>query len=65
LGALSRLVLAHQARIADDIDGEDRGERAGVSTFKIRQQTGHASDAISRYVREDELFFGNAAGILL
>ena len=26
--------------------------RAGVSTFKIRQQTGHASDAmLSRYVR--------------
>jgi integrase len=40
--------------------------RAGVSTFKIRQQTGHASDAmLSRYVREGELFIGNAAGILL
>jgi integrase len=40
--------------------------RAGVSTFKIRQQTGHASDAIlSRYVREGELFLGNAAGLLL
>ena len=40
--------------------------RAGVSTFKIRQQTGHASDAmLSRYVREGELFLGNAAGILL
>jgi quinol monooxygenase YgiN len=53
LGALSRPVLAHQARIADDIDGQDRGERAGVSTFKIRQQTGHASDAmLSRYVRD-------------
>jgi hypothetical protein len=40
--------------------------RAGVSTFKIRQQTGHGSDAmLSRYVREGELFLGNAAGILL
>ena len=40
--------------------------RAGISTFKIRQQTGHASDAmLSRYVRDGELFLGNAAGILL
>jgi integrase len=40
--------------------------RAGVSTFKIRQQTGHASDAmLARYVREGELFLGNAAGVLL
>jgi integrase len=40
--------------------------RAGVSTIKIRQQTGHASDAmLSRYVRDGELFLGNAAGVLL
>ena len=40
--------------------------RAGVSTLKIRQQTGHASDAmLSRYIRDGELFLGNAAGILL
>lgn len=40
--------------------------RAGVSTLKIRQQTGHASDAmLSRYVRDGELFLGNAAGVLL
>jgi hypothetical protein len=40
--------------------------QAGVSTFKIRQQTGHACDAmLSRYVRDGELFLGNAAGILL
>jgi integrase len=40
--------------------------RVGVSTFKIRQQTGHASDTmLSRYVRDGELFFGNAAGVLL
>lgn len=40
--------------------------QAGVSTLKIRAQTGHASDAVlSRYVRDGELFVGNAAGILL
>ena len=40
--------------------------RAGISTFKIRQQTGHASDAmLSRYIREGELFLGNAASALL
>jgi integrase len=40
--------------------------RAGISTFKIRQQTGHASDAmLSRYIRDGELFLGNAAGALL
>ena len=38
----------------------------GVSTFKIRQQTRHASDAmLSRYVRDAQLFLGNAAGQLL
>ena len=43
-----------------------QARRAGVSTFKIRQQTGHASDAmLSRYVRDGELFLGNAAGVLL
>jgi integrase len=40
--------------------------RAGVSTLKIRQQTGHASDAmLSRYVRDAELFLANAAGAIL
>ncbi len=40
--------------------------QAGVSTLKIRQQTGHASDAmLARYVRDGELFTGNAAGTLL
>lgn len=40
--------------------------QAGVSTLKIRAQTGHASDAmLARYVREGELFTGNAAGSLL
>ena len=34
--------------------------------LKVRAQTGHASDAtLGRYVREGELFIGNAAGSLL
>jgi integrase len=40
--------------------------QAGVSTLKIRAQTGHASDVIlARYIRDGELFSGNAAGLLL
>jgi integrase len=39
---------------------------AGVATWRIRKQTGHASEAmLSRYIRDGELFEGNAAGILL
>jgi integrase len=40
--------------------------QAGVSTLKIRAQTGHASDAmLGRYIRGGELFVGNAAGALI
>ena len=40
--------------------------QAGASSWKIRAQTGHASDAmLSRYIREGELFRDNAAGQLL
>jgi integrase len=40
--------------------------KEGVSSWKIRQQTGHASDAmLSRYVRDGQLFVGNVAGALL
>jgi integrase len=40
--------------------------RAGVPTWKIRQQTGHVSDAmLVRYIRDAELFHDNAAGALL
>lgn len=39
--------------------------QAGVSSWKIRQQTGHASDAmLARYIRDAEIFVGNAAGAL-
>ena len=38
----------------------------GVSSWKIRAQTGHASDAmLSRYVRDGEIFVDNAAGTVL
>ncbi|MCE9508322.1 MAG: site-specific integrase [Alphaproteobacteria bacterium] len=38
---------------------------AGISSFKIREQTGHKSDAmLARYIRNGSLFHGNAAAIL-
>lgn len=40
--------------------------QVGVSSWNIRQQTGHASDAmLARYIRMGELFTNNAAGALL
>ena len=40
--------------------------QARVPSWKIRQQTGHASDAmLARYVRDGNLFIQNAAGALL
>lgn len=40
--------------------------KAGVPTYKVRAQTGHASDLmLSRYVRDAGLFDGNAVGALL
>ncbi len=40
--------------------------KAGISSWKIRQQTGHASDAmLGRYIRDSEVFVGNPAGALL
>lgn len=39
---------------------------AGASTYKIRQQTGHASDAmLARYIRDGDMFTDNAAGVVL
>lgn len=39
---------------------------AGVATWRIRKQTGHASDVmLARYVRDGQLFEDNAAGALL
>jgi len=40
--------------------------QAGASSWKVRQMTGHASDAmLARYVRDGELFIDNAAGAML
>ena len=39
---------------------------AGASSLKIRQQTGHASDAmLARYIRDGDLFTNNAASTVL
>ncbi len=40
--------------------------QAGVSSSKIRQQTGHRSDAmLNRYIRDANIFTDNAAGAVL
>jgi integrase len=40
--------------------------QAGVSSWKIRQQTGHVLDAmVAHYIRDGKLFTDNAAGALL
>ncbi|MDX8477007.1 site-specific integrase [Mesorhizobium sp. VK24D] len=39
---------------------------AGASAWKIRAQTGHASDAmLTRYIRDGDMFTSNAAGAVL
>ena len=39
---------------------------AGVSLWKIRDQTGHASDVmLHRYIRDGEIFVNNAAAAVL
>ncbi|MEP9387257.1 site-specific integrase [Mesorhizobium sp. KR9-304] len=39
---------------------------AGASTFKIRAQTGHASDAmLARYIRDGDMFTNNAVSTVL
>jgi integrase len=40
--------------------------KAGIASWKIRAQTGHASDMmLETYIRDSEMFVGNAAGALL
>ena len=40
--------------------------QAGVSSWRIREQTGHKSESmLTRYIRDGELFLDNAAGALL
>jgi hypothetical protein len=44
---------------------DERDPGGAFRPSKMRQQTGHASEAmLSRWVREGELFLGNTAGIL-
>ena len=39
--------------------------QAGVSTWKIKQQTGHKSDVmLNRYIRDAKLFTNNASGLI-
>ena len=39
---------------------------ADVPVWKIKEQTGHASDnMVQRYIRTDQLFVGNSVGVLL
>jgi integrase len=75
-GAVSQIVRERVAAAGIDPEGYSghslragfatSAVQAGVSTFKVRAQTGHASDAtLSRYVRDGELFADNAAGALL
>lgn len=74
--AVSLVVKARLAAIGiDPADYSGHSLRAGfatsaaqasISSWKIRQQTGHKSDAmLARYVRDGELFIDNAAGALL
>src|SRR5439155_7159715 len=40
--------------------------KAGVSSWKIREQTGHKSDSmLQRYIRDAEIWENNAAGSVL
>lgn len=40
--------------------------QVGVSSWKIRQQTGHKSDAmLQRYIRDSQIFIDNAVGAIL
>lgn len=40
--------------------------KLGVSSWKIRQQTGHKSDTmLARYIRDSQIFVDNAAGAVL
>jgi integrase len=74
--AVSTIVKERVAKAGFDPDGYSghslraglatSAAQAGISAWRIRQQTGHASDAmLSRYIRDGELFTDNAAGALL
>ena len=57
-----RLVKTHRVRAGFATSAV----MAGASTFKIRAQTGHKSDAmLGRYIRDGNLFTDNAASAVL
>jgi integrase len=58
LGADPKLYSAHSLRAGLVTEAA----RAGVPSYKIRLQTGHRSEAmLSRYIRDEEIWRGNAA----
>jgi integrase len=74
--AVSEIIRERLAAIGMDTNGYSghslragfatSAAQAGVSTFKIRAQTGHASDAmLNRYIRDGNLFTENATAALL
>jgi site-specific recombinase XerD len=74
--AVCHIIRAHVAEAGFAVDGYSghslrsgfatSAAIAGVATWRIRKQTGHASDAtLSRYIRDRDLFEGNASGMLL
>lgn len=74
--SVARIVKIHVAQIGLDPDlfsGHSlraglvtSAAKAGVSAWKIRQQTGHKTDAmVDRYIRDERLFAGNAVEAVL
>ncbi|WP_320198279.1 tyrosine-type recombinase/integrase [Agrobacterium sp. rho-13.3] len=75
-GAVSEIVKERVAAIGMDPIGFSghslrsgfvtSAAEAGVSSWKIRQQTGHASDTmLARYIRSAKLFEGNASSAII
>jgi integrase len=74
--SVARIVKIHVAQIGLDPDlfsGHSlraglvtSAAKAGVSAWKIRQQTGHKTDAmVDRYIRDERLFAGNGVEAVL
>jgi integrase len=72
--SVAHIIKARAAEVglkADDLSGHSlraglatSAAQHGIPTHKIRQQTGHASDAmLTRYIRDGDLFNGNAASL--
>ena len=74
--AVSLIIKSHLAKAGHPAEGfsghslragfATSAAMAGASTYKIRQQTGHASDAmLARYIRDGDIFTNNAAASVL